>query len=271
MYKKTIKKIINFSGVGIHSGKKVNVVLYPASSGSGIFFKIKNEKIKLSVNNIVSTSRSITIGNNKAKVNTIEHLISVVYMMEITDLIIEVDNEEVPILDGSGLDFYKLLKKAGFKKYKEQIDRLIIMKPTIIKKNDRFLGVFPSDNFSITYIIDFDHPDLKNRRIHFENITPKLFFKQIAPARTFGFMEEVKSLRSKGLAKGGSFENAVVLSKTGYLTKKLRFKDECLRHKVLDLIGAIALLRKPVKGHFIAYKSGHTLDIELIKKISNIK
>ena len=136
-----------------------------------------------------------------------------------------------------------------------------------LKKDDKLIIAVPCDQLKITYGVDFNHPDLHFKSIHFDKITFKEFQKNIAPARTFGFYKEVSSLLDKGLAKGGNLKNAVVLTDDGYLNKKLRFKDECIRHKVLDFIGALAFINRPVKAHFFLYKSGHDFDLQFIKKL----
>jgi len=271
MNQKTIKKEISFSGIGIHTGKIINVCLKPLPENYGIIFK-RNKSIKLDISNITNMKRAITIGKYKNRIMTIEHLLATIFMYGITNILIEVDNEEIPVLDGSAVKFIQILKKAGIKNQNKKIKPIKIKKPLFILKNDSFITALPSRCFGITYHINFPHPDLNNRVISFEKIDFRVFRKEIAPARTFGFYKEVNDLLKQGFARGGSLDNAVVLTDNGYLNKKLRFKDECLRHKVLDLIGSIAILGRPVIAHFIAYRSGHSLDIEMIKKIQkNIK
>lgn len=271
MIQKTIKKEISFSGIGIHTGKIINVCLTPLPEDSGIIFK-RNRTIKLDISNITNVKRAITIGRDKNRIMTIEHLLATIFMCGITNILINVDDGEIPVLDGSALKFIQILKKAGIKEQNRRIKPIKIKKTIVILRNDRFIAVLPSRYFGITYHINFPHPELSNRFISFERIDFRTFKREIAPARTFGFYKEVKDLLRQGFARGGSLDNAVVLTDNGYLNKKLRFRDECLRHKVLDLIGSIAILGRPIIAHFIAYRSGHSLDIEMIKEIKrNIK
>jgi len=268
MYQMTIKKYIEFKGIGIHTGNLTIVKLFPAPENSGIKFIYKdNIEIPLSVENILNTERSITIGNKNIQIHTIEHLIAAIYMSGISNLIINVNNNEIPILDGSSYQFLKILKKAGIKKQNQKLRLIEIKDLEFISKDDKFVACVPYNKFGILYYINFLHPMLKNKFIFLSDITFKFFKKNIAPARTFGFYNEIKNLLDKGLARGGSLKNAVVFTDSYFLNKKLRFEDEPLRHKILDLIGAISILNKPVKGLFIAYRSGHSLDFELIKRI----
>ncbi len=270
MFQKTIKKSIKFKGVGIHTGETVDVKLNPLPVNSGVVFKRNNDYFKLSVDSIFSTKRSMVIGNETNNIKTIEHLIAALYMAEISNILVEVKGGEIPIMDGSALSFFKLLNSAVIVAQTAEVPVISLKKPVVFEAADKFVAAIPSDRFGVSYTVDFPHPELRNRTVVIQNITKKVFKKQIAPARTFGFLEEVEQLRKNGLALGGSLKNAVVLTSTGYLNKKLRFKDECVRHKILDLIGAVSILGKRINSFFVAYKSGHSLDFELIKKINSI-
>lgn len=272
MFQKTIKKVIYFSGNGLHTGKLSQVCLKPGKINSGINFILNKTIIPFTINNILPVQRSIIIGNKKNYIMTVEHLTAALYMLGITNLNIEVNNIEMPALDGSALSFLKILKKAGIQIQNITVLPLTLKNPIKVTNQDKFIIALPSDQLKITYAIDFNHPLLRNKSIHFDNINEKIFSKQIASARTFGFMDEVSILLKKGLAHGGNLNNTVVLSKDGILNKKLRFKDECIRHKVLDFIGALAFLNRPMLAHFLVYKSGHKLDIQLIKLLlKNLK
>ena len=265
MFQKTIKKPVSFSGIGLHTGEKSTIFLKPAPADTGIIFILNNKKIRLSPDNISDTTRSINIGTGKERIMTVEHLSAALYMSGITNLYIHMDNNEVPAADGSSMPFIKLINRAGTRIQKKPVKKLGLDRPIRLIDKDRFIIGLPSDRLKITYGIDFDHPVLKNQSIHLDNITLKTFNKQIAPARTFGFEKEVDSLRKRGLALGGSLKNAVVLTDIGYLNKKLRFKDECIRHKVLDFLAMLSLLNQPIYGHFILYRSGHEFDLKFIK------
>ena len=269
MFQKTIKKPISFSGIGLHTGKNANITFKPAPVNTGIVFICQNKEVKLTIENITHTARYIAIGNKKNTIMTVEHLTAGLYISGICNLYIEIDNNEIPVMDESALSFVKLIRKCGIVIQKKVIIQKSLLKPVKLLEKDKFIIALPSKQLKITYAIDFDHPDLKNQSIHFDNITPEIFEKQIAPARTFGFQKEVDSLYKKGLALGGNLQNAVVLTDKGYLNKKLRFKDECIRHKVLDFIGVLAFLNQPINAHFIIYRSGHKFDIRFIKGISN--
>ena len=267
MIQKTIKKSISFSGTGLHTGNKIKITLKKAPEDHGIIFLYNNEKIPFNINHIAHTIRSITIGKKKKQIMTIEHLMASIYMEGITNLNIEIDHNEIPAMDGSAKQFLNIIKKCGIKTQKKKVPVLKITKPVQLIDKDKFIVALPSDQLKITYGVDFPHPELKNKTIYFQKITLPVFKKDIAPARTFGFEKEVNSLLKKGLALGGNLKNAVVLTENGYLNKKLRFKDECIRHKVLDFIGALAFINKPIRAHFIIYKSGHKFDLQFIKKL----
>ncbi len=267
MFQRTIKKSISFSGIGLHTGKKTGIIFKPVPVNTGIIFILKNNKIKLAAKNIIYTTRSMTIGNKETTIMTVEHLAASLYMSGITNLYVEIDNNEIPAMDGSALSFLKLIKKCGIVNQDKPIKKKFLTRPVKLIQEDKLIIALPSDRLRITYGIDFDHPDLKNQSIHFDDLTPEIFKKQIAPARTFGFQKEVDSLYKKGLALGGSLKNAVVLTDKGYLNKKLRFKDECIRHKVLDFIGALAFLNQLIDAHYMVYRSGHKFDIQFIKKL----
>ncbi len=267
MFQKTIKKIISFSGIGLHSGKKTNVLLQPSPINTGIIFQFKKIKIPLSIENVTDTVRSINISKKEINIITIEHLIASLYMLGITNLIINIDNNEIPSMDGSAAPFIKLIKKAGIHTQNKPLHLIFLKKPVKFIQKNKFIIALPSHELKITYHINFPHPVLRNQSIFFDKINEKTFIKHIAPARTFGFLNEVESLLKKGLALGGNLNNAVVLTETGLVNKKLRFKNECIRHKILDFIAALSFLHSPICAHFLIYKSGHKLDIQFVKKL----
>lgn len=269
MFQKTIKRAVSFSGIGLHTGKKTSVTLEPAMENTGVVFNYNDSLINVTVNNIYNTTRSIGIRSKNINITTVEHLLAAIYMCGITNLIIKIDNKEVPALDGSAGQFLKLIIKAGFINQDKQVKPIILSSPIGLIEENKIIMAMPCDRLKITYSIDFKHPDLHDKSIHFDKVDLNIFQKNIAPARTFGFYKEVSSLLKKGLVKGGNLKNAVVLTDDGYLNKKLRFPDECIRHKVLDFIGALAFLNRPVIAHFFIYKSGHEFDLKFIKKIRN--
>ena len=263
----TLKDSLKLSGVGIHSGEKVNLYLHPARYKTGIVFRRGNVDIAAIPNNVVSANLSIVLSNDGVKVATVEHLLAVLYMMDIFDVIIEVDGIEVPILDGSGKVFLEAIEDVGVEMVGDDME-FTVDEPIWVRNNDRYVVVLPSEekNFSLSYTIMYPHPDLRCQHIFFEDISYDIFRKEIAPARTFGFLKDVERLWKEGYARGGSLENAVVLTDDGYLNER-RFKDECIRHKVLDFLGALGLIGHKVYGFFIANKSGHNIDVLLADAI----
>lgn len=264
MFQKTIKKEVSFSGRGLHTNQRATVKLLPAGTGTGILFIVKGKRFPLSLSSLFHTTRSITLGDAKRQIMTVEHLAAALYMKGVTNLLVETDAGEMPALDGSSRLFLNHLEKAGIEIQKKEIRPLAPGSVISLMGEDKFIIALPSDRLKITYNVDFNHPLLKNKTIHFDRVDERVFAREIAPARTFGFESEVKGLLARGLARGGSLKNAVVLTRDGMLNKKLRFPDECARHKVLDFIAALAFCEKPVQAHFIVYRSGHEFDLKFI-------
>jgi UDP-3-O-[3-hydroxymyristoyl] N-acetylglucosamine deacetylase len=268
-YQTTIKKEVNCSGIGLHSGKRVNIRLLPASSNSGIIFKrtdLNNTTIPIDTKNLGNFDCATTLCCNDIFINTVEHFLASLYGLGIDNLIIEIDSDELPIMDGSAAPFIYLLHEAGLKRLQSKRLYLRILKPVKVSENGSNIVIFPSDTFKITYTIEFNHSLIKRQTYSLE-INEKNFCEEIAPARTFGFLREVEMLRKRGLARGGSLANAVIVSDSGLLNGGLRFRDEFVRHKILDAIGDFSFLRNRVLGHVVAYKAGHKLHLDLVKKI----
>ena len=266
----TIKKRVSIEGIGLHTGKKVNMKLLPTPVDTGILFQrtdINNSPhIEAIVENVVSTERSTTLGKDDIRISTVEHFMAALRAYNIDNIKIEIDNEELPALDGSAKLYLNLLKKAGLKE-QDKVRKIIkIKKNYYIKLQDKYIGIFPSDQFKINYLIKFDHPVVRTEYFEYE-YDKKSFQQEIIPARSFGFQSEVKKLKSKGLALGGSLEN-VVLLKEDDVVNKLRFENEFVRHKILDLIGDL-YLNGPIIGEVIAIRTGHSENYQisqLIKK-----
>jgi len=271
IYQRTIGGYISIGGIGLHSGQKVKITLRPAPENSGYIFVNTEQKfpteIVASFDKVVDTTLATTIGDGNTQIKTIEHLISAFRGMDIDNVIVEVEGDEVPIMDGSAAPFVYLIKKAGVVQQKRFRKFIIVKNPIRFSEDDKYIEILPSDDFKIEFTIDFPHP-LIGKQHFFYNASPENYEREISKARTFGFYNEVEYLKSKGLALGGSLENAVVIGKDGILNEEgLRFKDEFVRHKILDLIGDIALLGYPVIGHIIAYKSGHALNNKLCREL----
>lgn len=274
-FQHTIKHPIRIAGVGLHNGKRVALHLKPAPENSGISFARIDENngknvIPAFMANVSDTRLATTISRCDSSVSTVEHLLAALSGMEIDNVRIEIDGGEVPILDGSAELFVEMLHRAGSKRQKALRRIIKIREKIVLEDGDRSVTVLPCEGFKLSCEIDFPHELISNQH-YTVKLTPETFSKDIAPARTFGFLEEIEQLRQNGLALGGSLENAVVVSRFGGVLNKdgLRFADEFVRHKVLDLIGDLALLGCPLQGHVIAKKSGHQQHYRFMQKLAS--
>jgi UDP-3-O-[3-hydroxymyristoyl] N-acetylglucosamine deacetylase len=242
--------------------------LRPAPRDSGIVFFRSDKGIFLNanVNSISDTAFATTLGSNGTRVKTVEHVMAALSGLCIDNVIVEVDGPEVPILDGSSAGFARRILESGIDGQESDMPCLKVIKPVTFKEGKAEISAVPFDGRTITYEIDYDHRLLGQQSMCVD-LDKDDFTKELAPARTFGFLKDVKYLKSKGLAKGGSLENAVILSDTGVVnTSGLRFKDEFIRHKILDFIGDMALCGFPIYGHFHVIRSGHTANMNFFKK-----
>jgi len=271
MKQRTIKKPVEVIGIGLHKGVPVKLRLEPMAEDSGIVFyrADKGVSIPLKPEYVVDTKMATVIGNQGVVVSTIEHLMSAVYAFGIDNLRIIVDNDEVPIMDGSAISFVMMLKEAGIAEQNAPKKFMKITKEVKIEDGKKFAVLKPSGDIKFDFEINFDHPVIGNQKYTFKFST-KNYIEEIAKARTFGFLKEVQYLRSIGLALGGSLENAIVLDDKGILNDSLRFPDEFVRHKILDAIGDMSLLGKNFIGSYEAYASGHHLNhlltLEVVKQ-----
>ena len=271
---KTIKNEISFSGIGLHSGKKSQVIIKPGEVNSGINFLRtdvsdikKNTLIMALWHNVSSTTLSTTISNGDVSVSTIEHLMSALSGMHIDNALILIDGPEIPIMDGSSKIFVELFENAGILKQEEYRKILKVKKDVEVSNGDSFVKISPSDYFSIDFEIFFDSHLINKQSCQLQLINGN-YKTDIASARTFGFEKDVQGLREQGYALGGSLENAVVVGDNKVLNKDgLRFKDEFVRHKILDSIGDLYLSGYPVQGYFSGKKSGHYLNNQLLSKL----
>jgi UDP-3-O-[3-hydroxymyristoyl] N-acetylglucosamine deacetylase len=268
-YQKTIKREIGCNGIGLHSGKPVNLKMLPAAPDTGVVFRrvdLGNPEIKVRQEFITQVHYATSISNGKFKLFTVEHLLAALYGLGVNNIIIEMDSDEVPIMDGSALPFVNMLTSAEIVSFDKPNHFLQILEPIEVREGDRFITVYPSNHFEVSYTISFPHPWLKKQEKTIR-ITKESFIKHLSPARTFGFLHEIEEMRANNLALGGSLENAIVLTEHGILNEHLRFNDEFVRHKIMDLIGDLALLNYRLLGHVVAYKAGHHLHSELVSKI----
>ncbi len=270
---KTIKKEVSISGIGLHTGNKANVTFKPADIDSGINF-IRTDLagkpvIEASTESLLSLEGSLrrtSIGCGGIEICTIEHLMAALSGLEIDNINIEIDGNEVPGLDGSSSGIFELLSTAGIQEQDKQRQLFILKEPIYIEENGSSLMALPSDEFKISYTLDHRHPFLRAEFLEL-SLSRDVFKTELACARTFCFEEEAAGLRQQGFGRGANYENTLVIGKTGVIKNKLRFQDEFIRHKMLDLVGDMYLVGCPVQAHIVALKSGHSLNLKLAKKI----
>ncbi len=270
MNQTTLAKSVTISGVGLHTGVEVNMTLRPAPENTGYIFvrtDLDGFEIPASVEYISHCSYATTLMRRGVVLSTCEHLLSALRGSGIDNCFIDLDNIEIPILDGSSEDFLELIENAGTTEQSLPRRTLVVKKRVEIDSDGRKMSVEPAENFEIDCVIDFPHPYI-NRQTYKFVLDNGSFGREIASARTFGFTHEIEMLRKANLAQGGSLDNAIVLTENGMLNETpLRYEDEFVRHKILDIIGDLALLGMPVKGKFTAEKSGHAIHAQLMSKL----
>jgi UDP-3-O-[3-hydroxymyristoyl] N-acetylglucosamine deacetylase len=265
-YVHKLGKPIIISGIGVHSGEKTTIELSPIDEDKIIFYNKYTDCFIELKHEYVKNFNSTSLISGKCRFHTIEHLMAVIYILQIKGIIIETDSEEIPILDGSGKMFWEKIKKAVISTGKSS-DFIKIDKNIIIEdEKGGIASVKPSEKFIIDYTIEFNHP-LIGKQSYIIELSPEVFENDIVAARTFGFIKDAKSLREKGLALGSSYKNTIVLDDYKIINPPLRFKNEFVRHKILDLIGDLSFIRAPVKGYFKIFKGGHRLHKLLTDKI----
>jgi UDP-3-O-[3-hydroxymyristoyl] N-acetylglucosamine deacetylase len=267
-YRRTLKRAVGCTGIGLHSGRPVRLALKPAPAEHGIRFRRTDVGVEIpaSLAHLARLDHATTLSRDGVSIDTVEHLLSALRALGVDDAVVEVDGPEVPILDGSAAPFVILIHEAGLRPLPAHRLYLKVLRPLEVVRGGKSVWVGPSDHFEVSYTIGFDHPLLRHQAVSVR-ITPETFAQEVGPARTFGFLRDVETLRRNGLALGGSLENAVVIGESGVLNNKLRFEDEFARHKVLDAIGDLALLGHPVVGHVKAVKAGHALHAALAQKL----
>lgn len=263
-YQKTLKQVIECCGIGLHSGKKVMLRLLPGLPDTGILFRRTDQdgfEIPANVANVQRVDFATTVGVGNVHVKTVEHLLGAFFGLGVDNAVVELDAAEVPIMDGSGAPFVYLIREAGLVNQNRTRRYLRVVRPLEVQEKDRWIKVLPSDDLRVTYTIAFNHPLIHQQTLTIP-INEATFEDQVAPARTFGFMRDVEALRVRGLALGGSVDNAVVLGESKALNSDLRFANEFVRHKVLDVLGDLSLAGFPLKAHVMVYKGGHRLHAE---------
>ena len=266
----TLKNSASFSGIGLHSGNRVNMTILPAPANSGVRFRRVDlegkPEIEARIENVSETNRSTTIAKGNVKIHTVEHVLAALAGYGIDNAIVELDANEPPIADGSSREFCKILSAAGFVTYPEKKEFYTPTEPIEVRHGESVMTLFPDENFKITCT----SADKQGRFTQFYSteVTPQTWEKELAHARTFCFYEEIAFLYKNGLIKGGSLENAVVIRDDAVLTTEpLRYREEFVRHKMLDIVGDLSLLGKAIRGHVIAVRPGHAANAELVRKI----
>ncbi len=269
-YQQTVASCVGISGIGLHTGVKVSIRLCPAPANTGIVFKridLDGFRIEAASRHIARVSYATSLMKKGVLISTTEHLLSALAGLGIDNVLVEIDNLELPILDGSARPFVEALAKAGVRRQRARRMYLKVLKTVELAESGKRMAVHPSETLRMTYRIAFPHPMIGQQELDFTSGADD-YAREIAPARTFGFMEEVEMLRRSGLIRGGSLENAVVLTREGVLNPEgLRFANEFCRHKLLDLIGDLALLGRPVIGHVVAERAGHAMHAQLVSQL----
>ncbi len=274
MKQRTIAREARISGIGLHTGNRCNLVFRPAPADSGILF-VRTDlpdapRIPADVAHVVGLDRGTSLGQDGAKVHTVEHVLAAVTALGIDNLVVAVDANEPPVGDGSALPFFLSLKEAGIVEGERERAVFSLNRPFHYNEGPVQFTLVPSDRFQVTFSIDFDHPLIGHQYASFE-ITPEVFERELAPARTFGFLHEVEKLKEAGLIRGGSLDNAIVIGDREILNReRLRFPNEFVRHKILDLIGDLSLFGREIQAHVIAHRSGHKTNVKLVSALLDV-
>jgi len=269
-FETTIQRPVETGGIGLHSGVPVSIRVLPAPVSTGIVFvrtDLDNFSVPASWRHVARVSYATSLMRKGVLISTTEHLLSVFYSCGIDNAYVEIDNLEVPVLDGSGLPFLELIRQAGLRHYRRKRRYLRIRRPITVEDHGKRISILPDDTFRLTCEIRYQHPLVGRQSLEME-VTRERYAEEIAPARTFGFLYELDQMRQMGLIRGAALENAVCFDREGVMNPEgLRFPDECCRHKALDLIGDLALIGKPLLGHVIAERAGHAMHAQLVARI----
>jgi len=263
---RTLDHSIRCSGIGLHSGRKIELILHPAPEDSGITF-VRSDlgtDIPAKAAYVTDTRLCTTIGHDDAQVSTVEHLLSALAGLGVDNARIEVSGPEVPIMDGSSAPFVFLIQCAGIREQSKAKKVLRVLKRVEVEEGDKRCALYPAAGFKISYLLDYDHPLLRKRQVSVD-FSRQAYTREISRARTFGFLHEVEALQKAGLALGGSLENAIVLDTHRVVNEGgLRYEDECVRHKILDTLGDLSLSGYPIVGAFEGELTGHDMNHKLV-------
>ena len=268
VYRRTLRREVACTGIGLHSGRPVRLRLRPAPAEHGVRFLRSDVGVTIpaTLAHIGEQDHATTLRKAGVSIGTVEHLLAALSALGVDDALVEVDGPEVPVLDGSAAPFVILLHEAGLRPLAVPRHYLKVLQPVEVVHGQKSARLVPADHFEVRYTIGFDHPLLRQQALSLR-LSGRAFSDSIAPARTFAFLREVELLRKSGLALGGSLDNAVVIGETGVLNNKLRFADEFVRHKILDAIGDLALLGHPLLGRLEAVKADHALHAAVAQKL----
>ena len=269
MYQTTIASSATTEGVGLHTGVYGHVTLTPAPAETGIVFRrvdLDNFPIEAQGHNVARVSYATSLMKQGVLLSTTEHLLAAIYSCGIDNIFIDIDAIEIPILDGSAEPFMRMLERCGIRRLRRRRRYLKVVKPLEVVEGDRRIGIYPDNEFRVCCYVDFPHP-LVGRQEFSMAVNANSFNEFLARARTFCFEREIQPLRAMGLIRGGSLENAIVLTENGVMNGPLRFPDEFSRHKALDLIGDLALVGLPLLARVVAHKAGHALHTQLVSRL----
>ena len=269
IYERTIRRPVECCGIGLHSGATVNLRILPAPAGSGVVFRrvdLDGFEVEAIGRNVAKVSYATSLMKKGVLISTTEHLLSAFIGMGVDNAIVEIDNLELPILDGSALPFVEMITQAGVRQQRRKRVYLKILRPCELRDAEKFIGIYPNERYSVSYAIDFPHPLIGREQFQVE-LSNGSYVREIAAARTFGFLEQQRAMLNMGLIRGASRENCVVLTRDGIDNPPLRFADEFVRHKVLDLIGDLALFGKRILGYVKADRAGHAMHTAIVARI----
>ncbi|MFZ0037739.1 MAG: UDP-3-O-acyl-N-acetylglucosamine deacetylase [Candidatus Acidiferrales bacterium] len=265
----TIAHPVETEGIGLHTAVRSRLRLAPAPPDTGIVFRrtdLDGFALEAHVRNVARVSYATSLMKQGVLLSTTEHILAALYACGVDNVFVEIDALELPILDGSAQPFVKMLERAGLRRQRRRRTYLRVIKPLEVSDGDRRIGIYPGESFRVRCYVDYAHPKVGRQEVEID-VNRASFSKELATARTFGFMSDFEGLRAMGLIRGGTLENAIVLSENDILNGPVRFPDEFVRHKALDLIGDLALIGKPLKATVVAHKAGHALHTQLVTRL----
>jgi UDP-3-O-[3-hydroxymyristoyl] N-acetylglucosamine deacetylase len=268
-YQLTIQRPVETEGIGLHTAVPSRMRLVPAPADTGIVFRrvdLDNFEVEAHVRNVARVSYATSLMRQGVLLSTTEHVLAALYSCGVDNVYVELDALELPILDGSAKPFIEMLDRAGTRRLRRRRRYIRVVKPLEFSDGDRRIGIYPADEFSVHCFVDYDHPSVGPQEVEMV-VDRESFSRELAPARTFGFVKDFQGLKAMGLIRGGSIDNAIVLDDEKIMNGPLRFPDEFGRHKALDLIGDLALVGRPLKARVIAHKAGHALHTQLVTRL----